>query len=59
MKISNTYVYAALLMLTGCATASLDNNKIIAVQNPVIDSNFPDPAAIKAADGYYYVYATQ
>jgi arabinan endo-1,5-alpha-L-arabinosidase len=30
-----------------------------AISNPVIDANFPDPAAIKAPDGYYYVYATQ
>jgi arabinan endo-1,5-alpha-L-arabinosidase len=28
-------------------------------QNPVIDADFPDPAVLRAADGYYYVYATQ
>jgi arabinan endo-1,5-alpha-L-arabinosidase len=27
--------------------------------NPVIDSDFPDPAILRARDGYYYVYATQ
>jgi arabinan endo-1,5-alpha-L-arabinosidase len=27
--------------------------------NPVIDSDFPDPAILKAGDGFYYVYATQ
>jgi arabinan endo-1,5-alpha-L-arabinosidase len=27
--------------------------------NPVIDSDFPDPAILRAKDGYYYVYATQ
>jgi arabinan endo-1,5-alpha-L-arabinosidase len=27
--------------------------------NPVIDADFPDPAVLRAADGYYYVYATQ
>jgi arabinan endo-1,5-alpha-L-arabinosidase len=27
--------------------------------NPVLNSDFPDPAAIRAPDGYYYVYATQ
>ena len=27
--------------------------------NPVIDSDFPDPAILKASDGFYYVYATQ
>src|SRR5436305_7833815 len=28
-------------------------------RNPVIDADFPDPAVLRAADGYYYVYATQ
>ena len=27
--------------------------------NPVLDSDFPDPAVIHADDGYYYAYATQ
>ena len=27
--------------------------------NPVLDSDFPDPAVILASDGYYYAYATQ
>lgn len=27
--------------------------------NPVIDHDFPDPAVIRAPDGFYYVYATQ
>ncbi len=27
--------------------------------NPVLDADFPDPAVIRAADGYYYAYATQ
>ena len=27
--------------------------------NPVIDSDFPDPAVIHADDGYFYAYATQ
>jgi arabinan endo-1,5-alpha-L-arabinosidase len=27
--------------------------------NPVIDADFPDPAVIHDADGYYYAYATQ
>lgn len=43
--------------ITGCA--SLPARQTAAVVNPVIDANFPDPAALKAPDGYYYVYATQ
>lgn len=27
--------------------------------NPILDSDFPDPAVIHAPDGYYYGYATQ
>jgi arabinan endo-1,5-alpha-L-arabinosidase len=27
--------------------------------NPVLDSDFPDPAVIQAPDGFYYAYATQ
>ena len=27
--------------------------------NPVFDSDFPDPAVIRAADGFFYAYATQ
>ena len=27
--------------------------------NPIIDHDFPDPAIIRAEDGYFYVYATQ
>lgn len=41
----------------GCA--SLPEPHAAAIVNPVIHANFPDPAALKAHDGYYYVYATQ
>ena len=27
--------------------------------NPVLDADFPDPAVIRAPDGFYYTYATQ
>ncbi len=27
--------------------------------NPVLDADFPDPAVIRAPDGYFYAYATQ
>lgn len=27
--------------------------------NPVLDEDFPDPAVLRAADGFYYAYATQ
>nr|MBA3694208.1 family 43 glycosylhydrolase [Acidobacteriota bacterium] len=28
-------------------------------QNPVFDTDFPDPTVIRAGDGYFYAYATQ
>ncbi|HEX8468187.1 MAG TPA: glycoside hydrolase family 43 protein [Allosphingosinicella sp.] len=46
-----------LAALAGCATAPSGVPGTFA--NPVIDSDFPDPAILKAADGFYYVYATQ
>lgn len=47
----------ALLVVAGCATPVGAPPSSYA--NPVIDSDFPDPAVIRAADGFYYVYATQ
>src|SRR5262249_47842349 len=29
------------------------------LRNPVLDSDFPDPTVLRAADGWYYAYATQ
>ena len=44
--------------LSSCAPKEMSDR---AVTTPAIaiDHNFPDPAAIRAADDYYYVYATQ
>jgi arabinan endo-1,5-alpha-L-arabinosidase len=51
---------ALLLTLSGCAASSLQSpSSERTYQNPVLDSDFPDPAVLRAADGYYYVYATQ
>ncbi|HYW16991.1 MAG TPA: glycoside hydrolase family 43 protein [Allosphingosinicella sp.] len=44
------------LAATSCATAP---EPAATFANPVIDSDFPDPAILRAKDGYYYVYATQ
>ena len=49
----------ALLILTGCATSARHEPVRATYQNPVLDSDFPDPAVLRAADGFYYVYATQ
>ncbi len=44
------------LLLASCATAPEPG---CTFANPVIDSDFPDPAILRAKDGFYYVYATQ
>jgi arabinan endo-1,5-alpha-L-arabinosidase len=46
----------AVLALASCATPQ---PAPATFANPVIDSDFPDPAILRAKDGYYYVYATQ
>ncbi|MGX7952896.1 glycoside hydrolase family 43 protein [Tsuneonella sp. HG249] len=42
-------------LLAACATASTEPSGPIVA----LDMNFPDPAVIRAPDGYYYAYATQ
>jgi arabinan endo-1,5-alpha-L-arabinosidase len=56
--------FAFLAALGGCAqrTASPDAPAAAAAArfaNPVLDADFPDPAVLRARDGYYYAYATQ
>ena len=50
----------ALTALSGCAAQEVRPIAAAATyQNPVLDSDFPDPAILRASDGFYYVYATQ
>ena len=49
---------AAALALSSCATP-LGQPSASSFANPVLDSDFPDPAVVKAPDGFYYAYATQ
>lgn len=50
----------------GCSSSNKENGETILpplkdkvwYTNPVIDSDNPDPTVIKAADGYFYLYAT-
>ena len=54
-------------MLAACAvtlgscstTAPRQQVRQATYANPVLDADFPDPAVLKAADGFYYAYATQ
>jgi arabinan endo-1,5-alpha-L-arabinosidase len=51
------FLLLAAVALASCASAPSGAPATFA--NPVIDSDFPDPAILKAEDGFYYVYATQ
>ena len=54
-----TWIAAAALALWGCAAPLARSPVAGNYANPVLDSDFPDPAVLKAPDGYYYAYATQ
>ena len=48
---------AAILGLNGCA--AVEPSPPATYSNPVLDADFPDPASLKAPDGFHYVYGTQ
>jgi arabinan endo-1,5-alpha-L-arabinosidase len=50
---------ALLVALAGCAEPAGRSAGWPSYENPVLDSDFPDPAVLRAADGWFYVYATQ
>jgi arabinan endo-1,5-alpha-L-arabinosidase len=43
----------------GCASVPDTPATVATFANPVLDADFPDPAILRARDGYYYAYATQ
>ena len=54
------FLAAALALASACAPLPLAPAPApLAWSNPVLDQDFPDPAVIRAPDGYYYAYATQ
>jgi arabinan endo-1,5-alpha-L-arabinosidase len=60
MKTFTAAGFALLLSLAACAPQSLGPRAApAAFANPVLDRDFPDPAVLRAADGFYYAYATQ
>ncbi|HUF81947.1 MAG TPA: glycoside hydrolase family 43 protein [Burkholderiales bacterium] len=44
----------SVVLLSACATLSE-----LPYRNPVLDQDFPDPAVLRAPDGWFYAYATQ
>ena len=49
---------AVLATLPGCETRPVAA-PAATYANPILDADFPDPAVMKADDGFYYAYATQ
>ena len=47
-----------LLVLAGCASREAVP-RATTYQNPVLDTDFPDPASLRGRDGIYYAYGTQ
>lgn len=55
-------VFTALLAAASFAACQADDaqqTRKHTYKNPIIDYSLPDPSIIKAADGYFYVYATE
>lgn len=52
-----TAVLGVLLSLSACGAAM--RTPVSSYINPVLDENFPDPAVLRAPDGFYYAYGTQ
>lgn len=53
-----TGIFATLFMVA-CATTAAPESGMASYANPVFDADFPDPAVLRARDGFYYAYATQ
>jgi arabinan endo-1,5-alpha-L-arabinosidase len=52
-------ITAAVATLNACAAPQQELRSAGTYSNPVLDSDFPDPAVLKAPDGFHYAYATQ
>lgn len=57
-KYVNLFVFV--FMVGTCFSQGKAQTKsAVSYKNPVVDIAMPDPTVIKAADGYFYVYATE
>ena len=57
-KYVNLFVFV--FMIGACLSQGREQTKsAVSYKNPVVDIAMPDPTVIKAADGYFYVYATE
>ena len=56
---SLTLCALAAFALASCTTGFGPTTGARTYANPVLDADFPDPAILRAPDGFYYAYATQ
>lgn len=57
-KYVNLFVFV--FMICVCfSQVKAQTKSAVSYKNPVVDIAMPDPTVIKAADGYFYVYATE
>lgn len=59
MKPALPILACGLLALASCVSPLSPTASPAGFANPVLNTDFPDPALIQAPDGYYYAYATQ
>ena len=70
MKLKNIFLLFTFMVCTACGGGERSGNtketpiplvedSLVAYHNPVIRVATPDPTAIRANDGYYYLYATE
>ena len=59
MRASAIILATVALALGSCAAPDARTAGTASIVNPVLDADFPDPAVIRAPDGFYYAYATQ
>lgn len=59
MKPRALLAFAGLLLASSACATTARQSAPATFANPVIDSDFPDPAILQTKDGFYYVYATQ
>ncbi len=51
--------FALITLVAACVQLPAELTAPMLYQNPIMNSDFPDPAILRAPDGWFYAYATQ